>query len=87
MDARRIGNELSTGFVTTSSSTDVTGDVLRIVSQFPDFHEGIIWLGFILDPQLDESPVEFLWLLAYRTHVGRARKNGDVGLPRIRRAR
>ena len=52
MDARRIGNELTTGFVSTSGPTDsdVTGDILRSLSEFPDFHEGIIWLGFILDP-------------------------------------
>ena len=41
MDARRIGNELATGFVSTIGPTDVTRDVLRVLSQFPDFHEGV----------------------------------------------
>ena len=32
MDARRIGNELATGFVSTIGPTDVTRDVLRVLS-------------------------------------------------------
>jgi hypothetical protein len=42
MDAGRIGNELATGFVSTIGPTDVTGDIVRVLSQFPDFHEGVI---------------------------------------------
>ena len=64
MDARCIGNELATCFVSTICPANVTENVLRVLLQLPDVHEGVIRLGFILGPQLDESPVELLFLLA-----------------------
>src|SRR5579863_1854533 len=83
VDGSRIENELATSLVGTTGPTDVTSDTIHIPSQFLDCHEGVIDLGFVFNPQLDESPVECCLLLTFGTHVWSARKNGDIGFENI----